>query len=332
MDHIIYMGLYGNLKDRYKLIKNEFLKNPNIKYVTLCSRLPNTGSFNLKIDWEGRIQDKNRSIDGISVDFDYFEMLDIKFIEGRSFLEEISSDVRGISYIINESAVQFFGLENPIGKGFTMWGEKGKIVGIVKDFNYRSLKYNIEPLFFTIKRRLFNYIMIKIKPQNVSGILGEIKRVCNEFNPDYPFEYYFLDEKIDSQYKNDLLLWQIFKYYAVISILIACLGLFGLAAFAAEQRTKEIGIRKVLGAGISEIVSLLNKGFILIVVLANIIAWPFSYYLMNNWLQNFAYKINIQLWMFVLSGLIALIIALLTVFYLSVKAARTDPVKSLKYE
>jgi len=332
-EHIVFMEMYGNLEDKYEIVKNELLKNQNITAVTASHNIPNTGSFTIgHIDWEGRTTEEEKDIDCISVDFDYFEMLNIEFIDGRSFSKDISVDEKGESYIINERAVDYLGIKNPVGKWLALWGRKGQIIGIVKDFHYESLRNEITPLSFTLWRSFNNYLLIKIKPENRFQTIAEIKRICHELNPAYPFEFRFIDEAIDNQYRNDLRLSQLYKAFTVISIFIACMGLFGLAAFTAEQRTKEIGIRKVLGASLSGVIFLLSKNYIKWVILAIIIALPVAYFSMDHWLRNFAYRIALDVWIFIFAGIVALGIALLTVSYQTIKSATANPVDSLRYE
>lgn len=205
-------------------------------------------------------------------------------------------------------------------------------MGVVEDYHYTPLNNEIRPLILAIKPEQYRYILFKTRSENMPSTLEYIERICNQFEPYYPFEYHFLDESYDTLYKNERGLGNIFKYFALLAILISCLGLFGLASFVAEQRTKEIGIRKALGAPVSGIVLLLSKEFTKWVLLANIIAWPIAYYVMAKWLQNFPYRMDIGLWIFILAGALAFIIAITTVIFQAVKAALANPVDALRYE
>lgn len=205
---------------------------------------------------------------------------------------------------------------------------------MLKDFHFKPLHQKIEPLVARLIRPPWmpNYLSLKINPENIPETLLFLEEKFKEFSPDYPFEYSFLDERINNAYKSEQKLGKIFNYFALIALFIACLGLFGLASFTSEQRTKEIGIRKVVGASVSKIFVLLSKEFIKRILIANIIAWPIAYFAMNKWLQNFAYRINIGIGIFLISGLIALVIAMLTISCQSIKAATANPVDALRYE
>ena len=222
------------------------------------------------------------------------------------------------------------GMVSPIGK--KLWGKR--IIGVVKDYHYKSLHEPIEPIVLSLTNKWFYYIFIKLNPHSfdLAGTIESIKYVYEKFVSEYPFEFHFLDIDIENFYYKEKQIHKAFTYFTFLGIFIACLGLFGLASFTAEQRTKEIGIRKVAGASVSSIVLLLTKEFTKWVLISNLIAWPFAYYTMNKWLQNFAYRVNIGIWIFVLSASLALIIALVTVSYQSIKAAVANPVESLRYE
>ncbi len=256
----------------------------------------------------------------------------MNIIAGRDFSREFPVDDSTQSFIVNEMAVKAMGLKNPVGSKFNLWNYSGQIVGVVEDFHFKSLQKEIEPLVLRIDPSWDRYVFVKFMSEQTKEAIASIQRVYNSFNPDFPLEYAFLDEAVERLYHSEQKTKTIFNYFTLIAIFISCLGLYGLAAYMAQQKTKEIGIRKVLGASIIHIMTNLSKEFIILVCLANAIAWPLAYYSMNKWLKNFAYRIDLSVWIFILSGLVAFCIALLTVSYQSVKAATANPVDSLRYE
>ncbi|MCK4416897.1 MAG: ABC transporter permease, partial [Candidatus Latescibacteria bacterium] len=239
------------------------------------------------------------------------------------------------AYILNEAIVRELGWDaaSAIGKEFRVGGRgKGRVIGVVRDFHFQSLHQKIEPLVLRIEPEWFSMVAIKISPGDISGTLDFMKQKWEMVSPAYPFIYHFLDTDFDRLYKADERLSRILGYFTLLAIVIACLGLFGLTSFATEQRTKEIGIRKILGASISGIVLLLSKEFTKLVIVSNLIAWPVAYWAMNRWLQDFAYRIHIGVGTFLLAGVLALVIALLTVSFQAIKAALANPVEALRYE
>jgi putative ABC transport system permease protein len=256
--------------------------------------------------------------------------------QGRYFSDQYPTDKKN-AFVINEAAAKAMGLTSPLNEEIRLWGKKGKIIGVTKDFHFASFYTAIEPLIFTIPddnqlAGRFRVITIRFKSQTPNNLISSIEKTWNEQIASNPFNYYFYDDSLNKQYFSEIRMGSIFEYFSFLSILIACLGLFGLVSIAAEQRTKEIGIRKVLGASISNVALILSKEFLILVVVSNVIAWPVAYYFMNKWLQDFAYRIDINLWVFVLSGGIALVIALLTVSYQAIKTALANPVEALRYE
>ena len=255
----------------------------------------------------------------------------MEIIMGRNFSKDFATDMNG-AFLLNETAVKDFGFEDPIGKKIKIWGDEGNIIGVIKDFHSASMHLNIEPVAFRLSADRLWMFSLKISSDDIPKTIAFLENTWKKFSPEYPFEYSFLDEQIDRMYRTEQRLGRSFFYFTIIAIFIAYLGLFGLVSFSAERRTKEIGIRKVLGAQISNITWLVSKEFLLLIFVANIIAWPSAYYFIDRWLQNFAYRINIGLGIFLVSGMIALVIALLTVSYQTIKAARANPVDSLRYE
>jgi putative ABC transport system permease protein len=329
-EHLLYIPLNGEILRKYEAVKNELLKNPNFINVTLSSDLPTDTVHRWGgLDWPGKNPEDSREIYFYTVDFDFVKTFRIEMKEGRDFSINFPTDKS--NYIVNEKAASVMGLEKPVGQWFSLRGEKGTIIGVMKDFNFKSVRTEVEPLILRIAN-YYNYMFVRIRPGHTHEAISFLKRNWKSYSPNFPLEYHFLDAQFDNLYLAEHRLGTIFKYFTFLAVFIACLGLLGLAAFMAEQRTKEIGIRKVLGAKVSGIVLMLSKEFAKWVLIANIIAWPVAYFAMSNWLQNFAYRTSIGIWTFVLSAALALTIALLTVSFQAVKAATSNPVDSLRYE
>jgi putative ABC transport system permease protein len=238
------------------------------------------------------------------------------------------------SFIINETAVNKMGFKSAdeaINTPFRYSDRSGKIIGVVKDFHFEAVNRQISPLIMLLSTS-YNRIAVRIRADDIQGTLTFLKTKWEEFNPNHPFQYNFVDYRFARQYDEEMIIREIFSYSSILAILIACLGLFGLASYTIQQRTKEIGIRKVLGASVPTIFYMLSKDFAKWVVFGNLFAWPIAYFIMNRWLQDFAYRIDISWWVFVLSGGIALVIALLTVSWQAIRAARANPVESLRHE
>ena len=265
------------------------------------------------------------------VNFGFFKTLDLKFISGRGFNKKFASDSSAV--ILNESAVKLFGLDKPLNSKIKFGNDpQGKVIGVVKDFNYTSLHNKIEPLVFYFSPDNSENMFIKIAGRDLLSTIQIIKKRWNDLLPNYPIEYSFLDKKIEQIYRSDEKNASLINYFSGLAILIACIGLFGLVSFSAEQRTKEIGVRKVLGASVFDIVKIFTGSYMKLILIAIVIACPLSYYFLNLWLLDFAYRINISVWNFILSGIIVLLIAIITVSYQTIKAASANPVESLRYE
>jgi hypothetical protein len=235
------------------------------------------------------------------------------------------------AYVINETAAKRLGYADPIGKPLTMWGNKGKIIGVVKDFHFSSLHDQIKPLILRFGTNTgYGTILVRTMPGKTKEALASLEKVYKALNPAYAFSYQFVDEEYKKMYTSELIISKLSVLFAVLAILISCLGLLGLVMFAAEQRIKEIGIRKVLGASLGQIIRLFSRDFLQLVFLAFLIAAPLAWLSMDHWLQNFAYRIDLSWWIFALAGAAAILIALLTVCYQAVKSARANPVQSLR--
>lgn len=332
-DHLLYVDLLGDLKTRFYTVKNELLKNPSINSVTTAQSLPNVaGNFAGGLDWEGRPADVKGGMAFISVEKDYFDTAGIAFLEGETFTTVPNNQLLR-EFIINEKAVEYMQIENPVGKSFKMWDRApGRIIGIVKNVHNASLHREIQPAFYVQFPYFYNYLIINMRNENIAQNLTFIQGVLGRINPNYPFECHFLDENIDRFYQTERQINSLVLYFTMLAIFISCLGLFGLSLFMAEQRVKEIGIRKTLGATVSDIVGLMSKDFLILVAVSNLVAWPAAYYIMNKWLQNFVYRIGLGPAVFVLAAAVALFIAFVTISFQTVKAAAANPVDSLRYE
>jgi putative ABC transport system permease protein len=333
-DEIVYIPFNKEIQQKYESVKNALLQDSNIKNVTLASSLPDEiGNVN-PIDWEGKQDNKMVFVQFAVTDRDYLNTFQMKLSAGRNFSKDMSGDIS--NFIVNNKAVVLMNLKDPIDKRISFMGLSGKVIGVVDDFNNRPLEEETRPLILTINPKYYDYfvkyVLVKINSKDVPGTLGYIESRLGEFAPSYPFEFKFLDQTINNLYRSVQRTWHLFESFAFLAIFISCLGLFGLASFMTELRTKEIGVRKALGASVPAILMLLSTEFTKWVLLANLVAWPVAYYAMTTWLHGFAYKVDITPWVFVASGLIALTIAMLTVGFHTIKAATANPVESLRYE
>ena len=330
-ENVIMIGMQGEVNNKYDAIKSLLLQTPNIASVSRASHLPimigsNTGSMT----WEGREDDKDILIGFTFVDLDYQEALGMKMAEGRFFSKEFGTDSAAV--VINESAAKVMGLNDPVGK-WLAWGpnQKYKIIGVVNDFNFLHLSQEVSPMAMFYYTGQCRYLFIKAN-NNIAETTKYIETSWNEVLPTYPFEYSMLDDKYKDMYASEEKTGTLFKYFTVLAIIISCLGLFGLASYMAEQKTKEIGIRKVLGSSESTIVYNMTLEFIKWVVIANLIAWPVSWYLGKQFLDQYAYRTGLSIIIFLFSGIISVIIAIITISYQSYRAARANPINALRHE
>jgi ABC-type antimicrobial peptide transport system permease subunit len=283
------------------------------------------------ITWEGKSSDIKVSVNPVFVGYDFFKTFGMEIVQGRSFSRDLRTDETA-AYILNEKAVGSLGLQSPIGKQLTLDGNVGMIIGVVKNFHHNSLHNPIDPLVLQFAPSESQTIFIRIKSSDVISAIDTIRDSWKEVEPDYPMEYNFFDQTIENQYRSEMQVGRLFNGFAVFAILITCLGLLGLSSFMAEQRTKEIGIRKVMGASVPRVVQLLCREFILLILIANVIALPIVTISLNRWLQNFAYRIDMNVSVFLISTCLVLGIALLTVGFQSIRAAIANPVDALRYE
>ncbi len=331
-DNVIYFPIEGKTKENADTFLNELKQVPGVVNASsIGHRLIGRQSNTSGLDWEGKDPDDLILFENVRTNYGLIETLGIEMKEGRSFSRDFSSDTTKI--IFNESAIKVMGLKDPIGQVIRLWGEIDlEIIGVVKDFHFQSLHEVINPLFFIIDPGSNWNIMARIEAGREQETLERLKNLYKTFNPGFTFDYQFMDEKYQKLYKSEQRVASLSRYFAGFAILISCLGLFGLAAFTAQRRLKEIGIRKVLGSSVSNIIYLLSKDFSRLVFMAILIALPTSYFLMRSWLDKFAFSIELKIWFFLGSGLIALIIAWVTVGSQALKAANVNPSACLKDE
>ena len=341
-EHVVLVPL-RDLENQFnhESLKSSWERLVGVESVTASSGMPGLGSgvYDFMIKPEESAYD-SLEMYTLTVDHDYIRTYDMEIVEGRDFSEYFSTD-SSAAFILNERAAEKLGWEQPLGQQLTLqvWfnrevNKTGQVVGIVKDFQYNSLHKAIEPMLLHIfpGTYYYDYLSVRVRPENVTATLASLEELWTAFNPSRPFEYTFLDEKFDALYRTESRLSKLFGVFALLAVAIACLGLFALAAFTAQQRTKEIGIRKVLGASVVSLVGLLTKDFLRLVLLAFIIAVPISYFAMQYWLTGFADRISLGITIFLFTGVASIVIAFLTVSYQSIRAALSNSVEALKYE
>lgn len=331
----------GEMAARYEQLRNEFLRDPNVLSVASTNN-PLTSRVGHWREYDVETLEESVMIPTMVVTHDFFTTLQAEFVAGRDFSRNFRTDLTD-AYIINESAAKFLGLESPVGTAVegrifngSEWSTKhAKIIGMVKDFHLASLRTEIQPTVFSLatpQTTPLRFMAIRISNRNISRTLSKLEETWQKFAPGRPMQYSFMDADIQQLYQSEQRFLQIFLAFSVLAIAITCLGLFGLSAYAAAQRTKEIGIRKVLGASVPNILGLFTREFIKLVVLANLIAVPIAWYVMQQWLLNFAYRVNMQVGVFLLAGMLALLITVLTVSTQAIRVALTNPANSLRYE
>jgi ABC-type antimicrobial peptide transport system permease subunit len=335
-EDLLYMPLEGDLQKTYPAFREQLLKQPGIKYVTSAQSSPlEVGSSTYGVRWPGKDTTKLILFSNNPVTYDYIKTMGIQLVAGRDFSREYGLDT--MNYLVNEAAAKKIGYKDPIGKELTMWDDKGMIVGVMKDYHHNSLHVPIEPLILRLHKMswggtYWGNVIVRTEKGKTKQAIASMEKLSKQFNPGFPFKYYFTDDEIAKNYKAEYTVSKLSRYFAFLAIFISCLGLFGLVTFTAEQKTKEIGIRKVLGASVTGIVGMLSKDFLTLVIIASVIAFPVAWWAMHTWLNGFAYRVNIGWWVFVIAGIVALLIALLTISFQSIKAAIANPVKSLRTE
>jgi putative ABC transport system permease protein len=332
-ESIVVLRTQGELARTSAALKNELVQNPDILSATTVANGLESWNSSAGVEWTGMQPDQIFDMGLNWVDYDFLKTLGIEMFEGRFFSEEIPSD-KSDAFVVNQAAVKAMGMDDPVGQRITVpLGDpiEGKIIGVVQDFHTESFHTKIRPYALRLTEG-GGLLYIRVRSDDLAAALRHIEATVRKFVPDDPCEVSFLDDRLSALYSSEQRMGTLLRYGSLLAILLSCLGLFGLAAYSTERRTKEVGIRKVLGASVSSLFALLTKEFILLVALANLLAWPIAYYAMNRWLQNFAYRVGIGWETFIIAGAIALLIALFTVSFQAVKAALTNPVETLRYE
>ncbi len=335
MENLVFFPSRGQLLEQYDTAKNEFLQLPGIKGVSASSAYPTGGRSNsTSWEWEGKDPELKSLITDMSVDSDFLETLEIPLVQGRNFRKDYDHSGNSGEILINEKMSGIMGKQNPVGTRMS-WGYSGQnytVIGVIKDYLPNPSWRKDEPLILVQNPESYRFIFLKLQPENIPETLAQVKNVFERLNPGFPFEYQFLDATYEIQFDSVRRSRSLISYLAGFAIFISCLGLFGLASFNAEQKTKEIGIRKVLGSSVSGVVLYLSKDLTRLVLLANVIAWPAAWYFLNQWLQNFLYRARIRFDIFTAAGAVTFIIALITISYQSIRAATANPVDSLRHE
>ena len=334
-DHLIFLSLRTDTAKSFPVLKTELKSATLVQGATASFQLPTNNTMKeTGTTWEGMDKEANHYVYYDDVDYDYVETLGLGLAAGRSFSRKFVSDAGG-AFLVNETMVKQMGISSPagaIGKILTSWNITGPIVGVLKDYNFQSARSAIEPQVVSLGRDKLRYAVFRLTGGLIQESLDRVKEAWRKVNPGHPFEYRFFDEAFENMYRDDERLGTMLKYFAFMGVMIACLGLFGLASFTAALRTKEIGVRKVLGASSPRLALLLGKEFFVWVAVANVLSWPVAFLAMNKWLETFAFRPAFGWWLFPAAAAGSLALALATVGYQAVRAARADPVESLKYE
>ena len=336
---VLHIG-YGDFNKKTGVLKNTLISHSDILNVSAVSQLPTNILTEEHIDTK---KGEELRTYFMSIDKNYFKTLDINILEGEerisTFNPAQNTNRRALKnrFVVNQRLLDLMGvkLEEAVNENIVIRHgnmEPGQIIGVVEDFNFQSLHNLIQPLVLEFTPWNYEYLLVKINTGNIPNTINYIKSRWQGIAGSLPFEYHFLDETYDALYKAEMHTGRLILVFTIVSIFIVVLGLFGLSSFSIIKRTKEIGMRKVLGATVTSLVSLLSKDFVKLVLIANLLAWPIAYYAMNKWLQNFAYRIEMSWWIFLLAGVLALFIALLTVSYRAIKVVTANPIESLRYE
>jgi len=331
-DNLVYIPIEGELIGKYEVFKETIRKLPGIVSISKMRNSPTVIEHHTgNIDWPGKDPNLMVSFADAVVGYDFVETLKLKMQEGRDFSKDFGRD--SASYILNETAVNKIGLQNPVGQTITWGNRPGKVIGVLKDFHFNSMHQAIDPLIIRLDEKWgWGTILVRIKPGKTAATLAGLATSFKAFNPKFPFTYQFSDQEYAKLYRSEQVVSKLSDYFALLAIFISCLGLFGLATFSAAQRTKEIGVRKVLGAGVGTITRMLAQDFIRPVLIAIVLAMPIAWWAMNKWLQQYEYRTSINWGICLLAGSLVIVIALVTVSFQSIKAAVANPVKSLRTE
>jgi putative ABC transport system permease protein len=334
-DNILQVRYNPSLLRNFESFKEELLRDPRVLNVTRSQDVPYNEDYKTSgVEWDGKDPALMPLVRYSVTDFGLFETFGMEFAAGRSFSPDAPGD--RANYVINEKAAAYMGLKEPIGQRLRFWGREGRIFGVVRDFHQVSLHREIMPQVFTINPRFYpnaiKFIFVKVSAGGLPETLRAIREAAGKYAADYPFEATFLDKGTAALYESEKRLSKVFTAFAFLAVFISCLGILGLAAYSAEQRTKEIGVRKVLGPSVPGIVTLLSRQFSLWILAANLLAWPIAYYAMHRWLQGFAYRTSLRLDIYIVAGFLSFFAAALPIIYQALKAAVADPVKALRYE
>ena len=330
-ENIIYFEINDNFVRRYQLLKNQFLQIPEVANVSASMQLPvNVGNSTSNVIWPGKDPDESILINVFRVDYDYINTMNMEMAEGRDFSAKFASD--STNYLVNETFAQLISDDSSLDTEITMWGEKGNVVGVVKDFNFQPLTDKIDPMIIRCDPEMVSTLTVRLNGGNFNNVISGIEDIWKNVNPDLPFEFHFLDKQFDDLYQAEIMTGKLFNVFSGLAIFISCLGLFGLAAFTAEQMKKEIDIRKVLGASVQGIVFLFSKIFTKWVIISNIVALPIAYFITEKWLEDYAYRIYVDGWILASATGVSLLIALSTIIYQSLRTAVSNPVDALRSE
>lgn len=332
-DNVFYSWMEGDMAKNYETIRTRLLQSPGVESVTTSTQLPiDIGNSTGGLEWEGKDPDESVLFSNMDVDFDFIQTMKMTMAEGRAFDRNVISDTVG--YIVNEAGAEKFGFsDGTTDKDLTMWGRKGKIVGVVKDFNFGSLHQAIEPMIMRVNPNVrWGCILVRAKEGETTEALAALEKIAKEYAPSYPYRYSFLNQDWEGFYKAEGQRGKVFNALAGLSIFISCLGLFGLSAFSAERRIKELGIRKVMGASVPGLLQLMAREFTILVFVAAVIGCPVAWYVMNGWLQNYAFHIDVGWLTLLVATFVCLFVSLATILYHSLKATMTNPAVSLRYE
>jgi putative ABC transport system permease protein len=333
-DQVLTIPMRGSrASSSFEAFRNELRKDSRILGITGTTDLPSAiGSNSAGVEWKGKDPQQEVLVGMCGVDCDYVDVLKIELLEGRNFSREFESD-RTQAFLVNEEVRKLMGKPAVAGEEFNFVGRKGRIIGVMKNYHFESFHSKIEPLAIYLQEGdRFNIALIRVSPADIPGAVSFIQNSWDRVFSGFPFEFRFLDEQINEMYRTEEKASRLLRTFAILAIFIACLGLFGLASFMAERRTREIGIRKVLGASVPQITLLLCREFFLLVLLANVLIWPVAYWVLDNWLKNYAYRIQLGPLVFLFALGTALIITIMTVSFQALRAAVADPASALKYE
>ena len=335
-ENLIYVRTEGELtkQPKYNIFKNKASELPGVALVDRSTAVPHAMEFEVAdpISWEGKQEGDVVNFKPFSVGFDFPKIMRLELAEGRGFSRQVATDSTE-AFLVNEAAVKQMGMKDPIGKWVSAWDKKGRIIGVLRDYHTHSFHEPIKPIIMDVKEyEYFGVVLIRTEPGKTKEALTGLEKIYKDINPNYPFDYQFLDQEYAKLYRSEQVIAKLSNVFALLAIVVSCLGLLGLAMFSSEQRIKEIGIRKVLGATESSIVRLLSQDFLGLVLVAFVIATPVAWYTLSRWLEGFAYRVAMPWWVFALAGSLALLIALVTVSFQSIKAALANPVDSLRNE